>query len=154
MTNPLSRKDKFLSILAVIFLILSGGSTAQPGRLPATLYAKSTTFIAPVSLTPSGSIPPPGTNALTTSGKAGDNSSRFIHTEKNSDLVISIPDAACSSYRVIFFEQDHFLFEISVPREPYLIMEKNNFRHAGSFRYELFRDGALVERNNFIIKND
>lgn len=147
MTNPLSRKDKLLSILAVIFLILSGGSTAQPGRLPAAFYAKSTTIAVPASPMP------PGTNALP-SGKTGDNSSRYIHTEKNSDLVISIPDAASSSYRVIFFEQDHFLFELSVPREPYLIMEKNNFRHAGSFRYELFRDGALVEKSNFIIKND
>lgn len=147
MTNPLSRKDALLSFPAVIFLIISGGSTAQPGRLPATLYAKSTTIVAPVSLTP------PGANALP-SKKGVDNSSRYIHTEKNSDLVISIPDAAGSRYRVIFFEQDHFLFEISVPREPYLILEKNNFRHAGSFRYDLFKDDVLVERNNFIIKNN
>jgi hypothetical protein len=35
-----------------------------------------------------------------------------------------------------------------------LIVEKVNFRHAGLFQYELYKDNALVEKNTFMIKSN
>ena len=147
MTDPLSHKDKLLSSLALIFLIFSGAGTAQPGRMPEYLYAKPTAVLTSVHIASSVA-------GFSQEEKTGDNSSRYIHTEKNSDLVITIPDASGRNYRLVFFDGDRLLFQISVAGEPFLIMEKSNFRHAGLFRYELFKDDVLVERNNFIIKND
>lgn len=145
MPNPLSRVNKLLSCSVVVLLLLSGAGTAQSGGHPDAYYIKSTVRAPSSAVLPVVRVP---------SSPKAVNSSCYIHTEKNSDLVINIPDAAGRSYKLIFFEGDRLLFQVSVAGQPYLIMEKNNFGHAGLFRYELFREDVLVERNNFIIKND
>ncbi len=81
--------------------------------------------------------------------------SRYIHREKNSDLVIVVPYGGNGKYRVRFFdEEDRFLFEVRQIRDSILIVEKLNFQHAGLFQYELYRGECLVERNTFVIKKD
>ena len=80
--------------------------------------------------------------------------SRYVRKEKNSDLVIVVP-VVRGKYKIRFFDdRDQFLFEIKQIRDSLLIVEKVNFRHAGLFQYELYKDNALVERNTFIIKSN
>jgi len=81
-------------------------------------------------------------------------SSRYVRKDRNSDLSIVVPSSH-GRYRIRFFDgQDRLLFEIRQIRDSLLIVEKVNFRHAGLFQYELFKDNALVERNKFIIKSN
>lgn len=80
--------------------------------------------------------------------------SKFVRKEKNSSLRIAVPFSR-GKYKIRFFDQRaQFLFEIGHIRDSLLIVEKMNFRHAGLFQYELFKDNMLVERNSFIIKSD
>jgi hypothetical protein len=79
--------------------------------------------------------------------------SKYVRRERNSDLAIVVPNPR-GRYKIRFLDQqDQFLFEIRQIRDSLLIVEKVNFRHAGLFQYELYKDNALVERNIFIIKS-
>lgn len=79
----------------------------------------------------------------------------LISREKNGNLVIAVPPAMLGRYKIRFFDEDHyFLFEIRQIQDPLLIVEKNNFQHAGLFQYELYRDNALIERSSFLIRKD
>jgi len=81
-------------------------------------------------------------------------SSKYVRKERNSDLSIVVPNPH-GRYRIRFFDgQDRLLFEIRQIRDSLLIVEKVNFRHAGLFQYELYKDNALVERNTFMIKSN
>jgi hypothetical protein len=81
--------------------------------------------------------------------------SRYIRREKNSALVIALPDAARGKYRLRFWDGDnHMVFEIRNIRDSMLIVEKYNFQRAGTFQYELFKNNILLEKNTFIIKKD
>jgi len=76
----------------------------------------------------------------------------YVRKERNCDLAIVVP-VTRGKYKIRFFDdKDQLLFEIRQIRDPLLVVEKVNFRHAGFFRYELYKDNALVERNTFIIK--
>lgn len=80
--------------------------------------------------------------------------SKYVRKEKNSDLAIRVPSFR-GRYRIRFFDdRDQFLFEIRQIRDSLLIVEKVNFRHTGLFRYELYKDNLLVERNSFTIKSN
>jgi len=73
--------------------------------------------------------------------------SGVIRHEKNGDIVISLPEGAMGRYKIRFIdEKERLLFEIRQIRDPLLIIEKYNFGHAGSFRYEVYRDNSLVEK--------
>jgi hypothetical protein len=79
----------------------------------------------------------------------------FISHRKNGDLMISVPSALIGRYAIRFYDEEHyFLFEIRKIPDPMLIIEKSNFQHAGTFRYEIYQDYALVEKGSFVIKND
>jgi hypothetical protein len=76
----------------------------------------------------------------------------YIRRDRDGSLVIAIPKNALGKCRVRFFDQGKtLLFEIRQIMDPLLIVEKYNFRHAGLFAYELYRDNVLIERNNFEI---
>jgi len=80
--------------------------------------------------------------------------SKYVRREKNSSLTIVVPFSR-GRYKIRFFDRgEQFLFEIGHIRDSLLIVEKVNFRHAGLFQYELFKNDVLVERNTFIIKTD
>lgn len=81
--------------------------------------------------------------------------SREVYAGKNYNVIISLPDADKNKYSLKFFEDDGtFLFDIKKIDETYLTLDKVNFRHAGLFKFELYKDGALIERHKLYIPKD
>jgi len=81
--------------------------------------------------------------------------SKFVFTEKDGNVKINLPDALTKNYNIKFFDdKNQPIFEIRKVREPVLIVEKTNFMHAGWFRFELYQDGVLKEKNKFNIPRD
>ena len=81
--------------------------------------------------------------------------SRYVFTEKEGNVMISLPDAPGKHYSVKFFEDDNSsLFEILKVKESVLTIDKANFLHAGWFRFELYEDGKLKERHRFYIPKE
>ena len=44
--------------------------------------------------------------------------------------------------------------EIKKITEDYLYVEKSNFIHAGWFRFEIYEDGIIFEKNKVLISKD
>ncbi|MDH7462800.1 hypothetical protein QEG73_16015 [Chitinophagaceae bacterium 26-R-25] len=81
--------------------------------------------------------------------------SKYVFTEKEGRVKISLPDATDKKYSVKFYEEDStFLFEIKKVAEPVLMLDKSNFIHAGWFRFELYEDGHLKEKQKLYIPKD
>ncbi len=78
--------------------------------------------------------------------------SKFVHTGKDQNIIISLPDAEHKKYTIKFYEDDGtFLFELKKIPESHLIMDKANFTHSGLFKYDLFDNGVLKESHKFYI---
>lgn len=81
-----------------------------------------------------------------------DLSSGIVRCTASGDIVITIPRDKPGKYRIRFYDEERLLlFEVRQIRDPLLIVEKYNFRRAGVFQYEVYRDNELVERNSFRI---
>jgi hypothetical protein len=81
--------------------------------------------------------------------------SKYVFTEKEGRVKISLPDAKDKKYSVKFYEADSsLLFEIKKVSEPILMLDKSNFIHAGWFRFELYEDGHLKEKQKLYIPKD
>jgi len=81
--------------------------------------------------------------------------SRRIFSAKDNNVIIYLPDAETKKYTVKFFEDNDVpLFELNKLHEPYLIIEKVNFVHAGWFHFEIYENGKLIEKNKLFISKD
>ena len=81
--------------------------------------------------------------------------SKFVFTEKDGNVAISLADATSRHYSVKFFDsKNNPLFEINKVKEPSLIIDKSNFLYSGWFNFELYEDGKLKEKNKFYIPKD
>jgi len=81
--------------------------------------------------------------------------SRYVYTERDGNVAISLPDVKSAHYSIKFFEDDKtFLFEVKQVKEPYLVVDKTNFLHGGWFRFELYEDGKVKETHKFFIPKD
>ncbi len=79
----------------------------------------------------------------------------YIFTNKDGYLSISLTEAKNKKYHLKFFEEDGSpLFEIRQVKEPFLMLDKSSFVHAGWFRFELFEDDKLKEKNKFYLPKD
>jgi hypothetical protein len=79
----------------------------------------------------------------------------YVYTNRDGYVFINLPDAARKKYRIRFFEEDDsFLFEIKTIREPALTLDKTNFLHAGWFKFELYDEEKLVEKNKFYLARE
>ncbi|MBC7424231.1 MAG: hypothetical protein H7334_12335 [Ferruginibacter sp.] len=78
--------------------------------------------------------------------------SKFIYTNKENNLVISLPDAETQKFSVKFFDdKDNQILEIKKITENFLLMEKVNFMHTGWFYYSLYDDNIFLEKYKFYI---
>lgn len=81
--------------------------------------------------------------------------SRRIFAGRDNNIIIYLPEAETKKYIVKFFEENETpLFELNKLHEPYLIIEKVNFVHAGWFYFEIYENGKLIEKNKFFIAKD
>ncbi len=81
--------------------------------------------------------------------------STYIFTNHNGYVAINIPDATEHHYRIVFLEEDgSLLFEIKHVKEADLILDKTNFVHAGWFKFELFEDEKLKEKNKLYLDKE
>jgi hypothetical protein len=81
--------------------------------------------------------------------------SAYVYTGKYGNIHLSLPDAGKKHYSVKFFDDgDKLLFELSAIKDPSLILDKTNFLHAGWFRYELYEDNQLKEKNKLFIPKE
>ena len=79
----------------------------------------------------------------------------YIYTNKDGYVFINLPDATVRRYHVKFFEEDdNFLFEIRSIKETALTLDKTNFIHAGWFKFELYQDEKLIEKNKFYLAKE
>ncbi len=81
--------------------------------------------------------------------------SKYIYTAKDNNVVISVPLQNSKKFSVKFFdENDVLLFQIKEIKEPYLILEKVNFKHSGWFYYSLYEGEELFEKHKFFIPKE
>jgi hypothetical protein len=81
--------------------------------------------------------------------------SPYVFTAKDGNVNIQLADYSRKKYSVKFFEQDNSLvLEVKDIKDPELIIDKVNFGHAGWFRFELYEDGKLKEKNKLLITKD
>jgi len=81
--------------------------------------------------------------------------SSYVFTGKYGNIQVSLPDAQKKHYAVKFFDDNNkLLFELSAIKAPSLIVDKSNFLHAGWFRFELYEDGQLKEKNKLFIPKE
>ena len=79
----------------------------------------------------------------------------YVYTNKDGYVFINLPDADKKKYHIKFFEEnDDLLFEIKNIKEPALTLDKTNFIHSGWFKFELYSDEKLVEKNKFYLSKE
>jgi hypothetical protein len=79
----------------------------------------------------------------------------YVYTNHEGYVFINLPDADKKKYHIKFFEEDDsFLFEIKSIRETALTLDKTNFIHAGWFKFELYNEEKLVEKNKFYLSKE
>jgi hypothetical protein len=81
--------------------------------------------------------------------------SSLVFTAKDGNVNIVLPDPARRKWLVKFFEQDNSpLFEVKDIKDNALVLDKVNFVHAGWFRFEIYEDGKLKEKNRLYIPKE
>lgn len=79
----------------------------------------------------------------------------YVFTFKDGYVRINLPDKEGKKYSVKFFEDDGTpLFEIKEIHKTPLTLDKTNFYHAGWFKFELYEDGKLIDKNKFYLAKD
>jgi hypothetical protein len=78
-----------------------------------------------------------------------------VFTSKQNIVVIHIAEAITRKYHIKFFdENEKLVFEVKKIPEDYLYLEKSNFVHSGWFRFEIYEDGILFEKNKLFVGKD
>lgn len=82
--------------------------------------------------------------------------SKYVFTGKDGNVNIVLPEANIRKYSIKFFEPDDHVsvFDIQQVKMSPVILDKTNFVHAGWFRFELYEDGKLKEKNKLLIPKD
>lgn len=81
--------------------------------------------------------------------------SKFVYTFKDGYISISLPEEVDKKYSIKFFtNDDEVLFELKDIKERNFKIDKANFYHAGWFKFELYEDGKLKEKNKFFLPKE
>ena len=81
--------------------------------------------------------------------------SSYVFTGKYGNVHLSLPEAGKKHYSVKFYDETNkLLFELLSIKTPSLIVDKTNFLHAGWFRFELYEENQLKEKNKLFIPKD
>jgi hypothetical protein len=81
--------------------------------------------------------------------------SPFVYTSKDGNVTIALADYNRKKYNVAFYETDSIpVLEVKEINDAVLIVDKTNFGHSGWFRFELYEDGKLKEKNKLLIPRE
>lgn len=81
--------------------------------------------------------------------------SNRIFTSKQNVVVIHLSDYNLKKYSIRFFdENEKQVLEIKKINDEYLYIEKYNFFHSGWFRFEIYENGEIFEKNKVFISKD
>lgn len=79
----------------------------------------------------------------------------YVVSNKDGFIQLKLPESGHKKYKITFFEMDgKKLFTINNIPESDLLIDKSNFVHAGWFRFELYEDDKLKERNKILLQRD
>lgn len=80
--------------------------------------------------------------------------SKFVYTFKDGYIRITLPEDE-KKYSIKFFTDDNkLLFELKDIKERNFKLDKANFYKSGWFRFELYEDGELKEKNKFFLPKE
>ncbi|MEI9946700.1 MAG: hypothetical protein WDN26_21080 [Chitinophagaceae bacterium] len=80
--------------------------------------------------------------------------SKYVYTFKDGYIRITLPEDE-KKYNIKFFTaEDELLFELKDVKEKSFKIDKANFYHAGWFKFELYQDGELKEKNKFYLPKE
>jgi len=164
-TDPNARQNGFVDSKAPndhmfyrLFVVLDKGQFLF--TTPKKPFLDTTTKTPAVKLTKNGLIEKPEDSLSITIKPVVPKKPEFIpsfyvYTNRDGYVFINLPDAARKKYRIRFYEEDDsFLFEIKNIKEPALTLDKANFMHAGWFKFELYDDEKLIEKNKFYLARE
>ena len=81
--------------------------------------------------------------------------SPYVVTNKDGFVTVRLPEATVKTYKLIFFDSDgKKLFSINHITDTELVIDKTNFMHAGWFKFELYEDDKLKEKNRILLQRD
>lgn len=81
--------------------------------------------------------------------------SLFVYTCRDGLVCVRLPQREkAKKYSIRFFDQELLLFELRDLPEQEFKLDKSSFYHAGWFRFELYEDGKLIDRNKFYLEKD
>lgn len=81
--------------------------------------------------------------------------SKRVFTFKDGYVRIILPDEMEKKYNIKFFtSENELLFELKELKERNFKIDKANFYHAGWFKFELYENGELLEKNKFYIPKE
>jgi hypothetical protein len=81
--------------------------------------------------------------------------SKFVYTYNDGYIRISLPDDAEKKYSIRFFTtDDKSLFELKDIKERNFKLDKTSFYRSGWFKFELYEDGKLIEKNKFFLPKE
>jgi hypothetical protein len=81
--------------------------------------------------------------------------SKFVYTTKDGTIRITLPEDPDKKYSLKFFTlRDELLFELKDVKEKSFKLDKSNFYHAGWFKFELYENDELKEKNRFYLAKE
>jgi hypothetical protein len=81
--------------------------------------------------------------------------SKFVFTLRDGYIRISLPEEEDKKYNIKFFtSDDELLFELKEVKERNFKLDKTNFYHSGWFKFELYENGELKEKNKFFLPKE
>ncbi|MFT3681297.1 MAG: hypothetical protein QM791_13555 [Ferruginibacter sp.] len=147
--EPMNRENGFVdskpptdSMFYRVFIAFEGGryiftKSARPFKDTISTIPKNIVEYEKV-VTPKGFIP-----------------SRFVYTGRDNNVVLNLPDPGSKKYSIKFFDENEKpVFELAQLTEPYLILEKVNFKRSGWYYFELYSNGKLEEKHKFFIPKE
>jgi hypothetical protein len=80
--------------------------------------------------------------------------SKYVYTLKDGYIRITLPEDE-KKYSIKFYTlRDEFLFELKDIKEKNFKIDKANFYKAGWYKFELFEDGEVKEKNKFYLPKE
>ncbi len=81
--------------------------------------------------------------------------SNYVYPDKEGYIILNLPDALTKKYGLVITEEDDTpVFDIKHVKAIYLTLDKADFYHSGWYKFELWEDGRLKEKNKFYLAKE